>query len=282
MSVGLRRSAPRRGVNAFVSLGVAGLLLLVCVGLQGAYGHSITSAASCVSEGKRGLAGSREDESAAKRKRYDVGYVNAYTEPPDGPSTHALLDDSEARIEELWEAARGGNEDAVRKLLAEGADVNGRDPEKLETALHAVCSPPTARAGLLRAAAECSDGARAACPGGRLRAEATRAPRCSWWPPARPQRPSTTLGARHCTSRAARGTQASRRRSSASAATRTHLAVCHRPPHSNPRAPPPPPGPPHPPHPRPTPAPSPPSRTDWTSLVPPPVLTGHVSSLLPY
>ena len=26
----------------------------------------------------------------------------------------------------------------------------------------------------------------------------------------------------------------------------------------------------------------PPSRTDWTRLVPPPVLTGHVSSLLPY
>jgi len=25
-----------------------------------------------------------------------------------------------------------------------------------------------------------------------------------------------------------------------------------------------------------------PSRTDWTSLVPPPVLTGHVSSLVPY
>ena len=28
--------------------------------------------------------------------------------------------------------------------------------------------------------------------------------------------------------------------------------------------------------------PPPPSRTDWTRLVPPPVLTGHVSSLLPY
>jgi hypothetical protein len=26
----------------------------------------------------------------------------------------------------------------------------------------------------------------------------------------------------------------------------------------------------------------PPSRTNWTRLVPPPVLTGHVSSLLPY
>ena len=30
------------------------------------------------------------------------------------------------------------------------------------------------------------------------------------------------------------------------------------------------------------PSPPPPSRTDWTRLVPPPVLTGHVSSLLPY
>ena len=30
------------------------------------------------------------------------------------------------------------------------------------------------------------------------------------------------------------------------------------------------------------PPPPPPSRTDWTRLVPPPVLTGHVSSLLPY
>jgi hypothetical protein len=29
------------------------------------------------------------------------------------------------------------------------------------------------------------------------------------------------------------------------------------------------------------PAPPPPSRTNWTRLVPPPVLTGHVSSLLP-
>ena len=29
-------------------------------------------------------------------------------------------------------------------------------------------------------------------------------------------------------------------------------------------------------------APPPPSRTNWTHLVPPPVLTGHVSSLLPY
>jgi ATP-binding cassette subfamily C (CFTR/MRP) protein 1 len=28
--------------------------------------------------------------------------------------------------------------------------------------------------------------------------------------------------------------------------------------------------------------PPPPSRTDWTRLVPPPVLTGHVSSLPPY
>jgi len=31
-----------------------------------------------------------------------------------------------------------------------------------------------------------------------------------------------------------------------------------------------------------SPPPPPPSRTDWTRLVPPPVLTGHVSSLLPY
>ena len=30
------------------------------------------------------------------------------------------------------------------------------------------------------------------------------------------------------------------------------------------------------------PAPPPPSRTNWTRLIPPPVLTGHVSSLLPY
>ena len=30
------------------------------------------------------------------------------------------------------------------------------------------------------------------------------------------------------------------------------------------------------------PPPPPPSRTDWTRLVPPPVLTGHASSLLPY
>ena len=32
----------------------------------------------------------------------------------------------------------------------------------------------------------------------------------------------------------------------------------------------------------PAPPPPPPSRTEWTRLVPPPVLTGHVSSLLPY
>ena len=31
-----------------------------------------------------------------------------------------------------------------------------------------------------------------------------------------------------------------------------------------------------------SPPPPPPSRTNWTRLVPPPVLTGHVSSLLPY
>ena len=32
----------------------------------------------------------------------------------------------------------------------------------------------------------------------------------------------------------------------------------------------------------PLPSPPPPSRTDWTRRVPPPVLTGHASSLLPY
>jgi len=32
----------------------------------------------------------------------------------------------------------------------------------------------------------------------------------------------------------------------------------------------------------PNPPPLPPSRTDWTRLVPPPILTGQVSSLLPY